>query len=522
MNETREKRKGLFYKFIHGIEIVGNKLPHPFYLFCILIVISIVLSVIFAGQSVTFEQASRDGGLPQMVTITIKNLIERDTMVYLLENLHKIYYSFSPMMLMGTLVLSLGLAENVGFFNALIRKCVGNAKPAVVFAVVSFIAINANIAANGGYLALAAISASVFAAMGYNPWLGILLSYAAGNAGYSACVAIGDLDIILAGVNKSVCETVGIDTSTVHVLSNYYFLLASVFVLTAAFTFATVKFVRPYLGEPKDLSLVGVDEVNSKVSDRECRALKKSGIAALIFVLVLIGLCIPKNSFFRAEDGTFLPKSPLLNGVVTILFLFFLVIGIVYGRSSGAIKSWKDLPGMLVKSLDLLVNFMLIALPASVFLYLFKSSNIPTYLGAVGGEWLESTGMNGFGLFVMIVLISTFLNLFVTSGSTKWIMLAPILIPMLYRIGFSPSWVTLAYRIGDSATNAVAPISSDVALIVAFLMKYNTDKDKTPGMGTVFAGCMPYAITAIIAEIALAGVWWIFKLPLGPGVPILA
>ncbi len=48
--------------------------------------------------------------------------------------------------------------------------------------------------------------------------------------------------------------------------------------------------------------------------------------------------------------------------------------------------------------------------------------------------------------------------------------LAPILIPMLYAIGFSPALTTVAYRIGDSATNAIAPISSDVALIVGLLV----------------------------------------------------
>jgi len=165
-----------------------------------------------------------------------------------------------------------------------------------------------------------------------------------------------------------------------------------------------------------------------------------------------------------------------------------------------------------------MVNFMVIALPASVFIYLFNASNIPTYLGAVGGGWLKSTGFTGFGLFFLVALLSTFLNLFMTSGSAKWMILAPILIPMLYTIGFSPALTTVAYRIGDSATNAIAPISSDVALIVGLLGKYNTDKSKTPGMGTVFANCMPYAIATFIAEMLILGVWWLLKLPLGPGV----
>ena len=173
---------------------------------------------------------------------------------------------------------------------------------------------------------------------------------------------------------------------------------------------------------------------------------------------------------------------------------------------------------MLAGSINSMVNFMVIALPASLFIYLFNASNIPTALGAAGAEWIKTSGINGFGLIVFIVFFSTFLNLFMTSGSSKWMILAPILIPMLYAIGFSPALTTAAYRIGDSATNAIAPISSDVALIVGLLGKYNTDKSKTPGMGTVFAGCMPYAIATMITELLILGVWWAFNLPLGPGV----
>ena len=357
--------------------------------------------------------------------------------------------------------------------------------------------------------------------MGYNPWLGILLAYAAGNAGMSANVFVGNLDVLLSGINESVCSTLGIDTSTVHVLQNWYFMAACAIVLTVVFTFVTTKFVRPYLGEAKDLSLVQDADAGHELTSIERKGLRNAGIASLIYFAVWVILCIPKNSFFRAADGSILPTSPLLKSVLTILFLFFLVTAIVYGRTVGKIGKWNQLPGMLAQSINSMVNFMVIALPASLFIYLFNASNIPTYLGAVGGGWLKATGFTGFGLFVLVALFSTFLNLFMTSGSSKWMILAPILIPMLYTIGFSPALTTVAYRIGDSATNAVAPISSDVALIIGLLAKYNTDKDKTPGMGTVFAGCMPYAIATFIAELILLGIWWIFKLPLGPGVSML-
>lgn len=30
MEKTKEEKKGLFFRFINGVEVIGNKLPHPF------------------------------------------------------------------------------------------------------------------------------------------------------------------------------------------------------------------------------------------------------------------------------------------------------------------------------------------------------------------------------------------------------------------------------------------------------------------------------------------------------------
>ena len=514
---TTEK-KGIFFRFIHGVEVVGNKLPHPFYLFCILIVVAIVLSVIFAGASVTYLSASSGGGAEETVTTTIRNLLNKETINYVTENMYDIYYNFSPMMMMGLLMLAIGLAEQVGFFSALIRRTILGAKPALVFAIVSFIAINAHIASNAGVLGCTAVAAAVFASLGYNPWLGIILAYAAGNAGMAASIFAGNLDVLVSGINTTVCENLGIDTSTVHVLEHWYFLMASLVVLTIVYTLMTTKFVQGYIGPPKDLSLVRDAGADQEVTPLERKGLRNAGIAAIVYVLVIVALCIPKNSFFRADDGSLLPNSPLLRSVLTLLFLFFLITALVYGRTTKKIAKMNDLPRLMANSIHSMTTFMVIALPASLFIYLFNASNIPTFLGATGAQWLKESGINGFFLLVVVALLTCFLDLFMTSGSSKWMFLAPILIPMFYAVDISPAMTSLAYRIGDSAMNAVAPISSDVALIVGLLVKYNTDPDKKPGMGNVFAGCMPYAVVTIACQLVLFGIWWVLGLPLGPGV----
>ena len=288
MEKTKEEKKGLFFRFINGVEVIGNKLPHPFYLFTILIVVAIVLSVIFAGVSVTYESASSKGTGGEIVTVTIKNLLNKETINYVTQNLYSIYYNFSPMMMMGLLMLSIGLAEQVGLFGAFIKRTIAGVRPAFVFAIVSFIAINANTASNAGILGCTAVAAAVFASMGYNPWLGIILAYAAGNAGMSANVFVGNLDVLLSGINESVCSSLGIDTSTVHVLQNWYFMFACAIVLTLVFTLVTTKFVRGFIGEAKDLSLIQIGSSDKDLSPLEHKALRNTAIAAVIYLALLV------------------------------------------------------------------------------------------------------------------------------------------------------------------------------------------------------------------------------------------
>ena len=96
----KEENKSALMRFMGGVERIGNKLPHPFYLFALLAVVAVVLSVLFNGASVTYEMASSSGGAATTATATVKNLLNRETISYVITNLYKIYFSFSPMMMM--------------------------------------------------------------------------------------------------------------------------------------------------------------------------------------------------------------------------------------------------------------------------------------------------------------------------------------------------------------------------------------------------------------------------------------
>src|SRR3712207_2869854 len=96
-----------------------------------------------------------------------------------------------------------------------------------------------------------------------------------------------------------------------------------------------------------------------------------------------------------------------------------------------------------------------------------------------GGKFLSTIGLTRLPLIIVFVLFCSFANLFIGSMTSKYVLLAPIFIPMLYKMGISPELTQLAYRIGDSSTNVISPLMSYFALILMYCNKYN----KKFGMG---------------------------------------
>jgi len=127
--------------------------------------------------------------------------------------------------------------------------------------------------------------------------------------------------------------------------------------------------------------------------------------------------------------------------------------------------------------------------------------------------------LTGIPLLVLFIILSTFVNLFITSGSAKWLILAPIFVPMFSIVGLSPAATQLAYRIGDSSTNIISPISYYIPVIIGLIEQYKSEEEKnTTGIGTVISLTMPYSLAYLVSLTALLIVWYLLRLPLGPGV----
>ena len=179
-----------------------------------------------------------------------------------------------------------------------------------------------------------------------------------------------------------------------------------------------------------------------------------------------------------------------MQSIVPLIFLFFLMPGVVHGYVSGKFKSHRDVIKGMSKAMETMGYYMVMVFFAALFIAAFGESNIGALMALKGANFLKDAGTAGRVTIVGIILLAAVVNLLVGSASAKWALLGPIFVPMLMQLGMSPELTQAAYRVGDSTTNIITPLMPYFPLVVVFCQRYV----KGTGIGTVVAMMLPYSV----------------------------
>lgn len=497
--------------FLAGVERVGNALPHPAMIFVIMIAILAVISALAAKSNVTVNYY--DAKAEENVELAAVSLLNADGIRYMVNSVVENFTSFAPLGTVLVAMLGVGVAEYAGFFDTGLKKLLSNVPSVLLTAAVVFAGIISNIASDAGYVVVVPLGAMIFASAGKHPIAGLAAAFAGVSGGFSANLIFGPTDALLAGITNEALRASKI-SATVDVTGNWYFLIVSTIVLTIVGTLVTEKIVIPNLGEYKG-SYVHDDK---PITDLEKKALRNSLIAILIFVVILILSMAPQNAILKEADknGDINIQHFLGNGLIFAILLLFLIPGVVYGKTVGKINSSNDLVEAMSQAMKSMSGFLVLAFFAAQFVSFFAYTNLGTVLSVKGAEFLEAIGLTGIPLIILFIILSAFINLFIGSASAKWAIMAPIFVPMFFKMGLSPELTQMAYRIADSSTNIISPLMNYFAMIVIFMQKY--DKDR--GLGTLISTMLPYSMAFLVLWSVLLIIWMLFGLPLGPGAPL--
>jgi aminobenzoyl-glutamate transport protein len=366
-----------------------------------------------------------------------------------------------------------------------------------------------------GYVVLVPLAGVVFYGLGRHPLAGMAAAFAGVSGGYSANLLIGTVDPLLAGITEAAAALID-PGYEVHAAVNWYFMIVSTFLVTIVGSLVTIFVVEPRLGayDPEMAQEGALSEAKLEpLTPEERRALLWAGVAALGMASLFALSVVPENGVLRNPETGDVLRSPFLRGIVALIFVFFLVPGVVYGKIVGTINNDRDLIKAMADTMGSLGLYIVLVFFAAQFVAFFGWTNLGAIIAVSGAQTLQAIGLTGPLVFIPFIMMCSFINLMLGSASAQWAVTAPIFVPMLMLTGYSPEVIQAAYRIGDSTTNIITPMMSYFGLILAFATRY----DRNLGIGTLIATMLPYSICFWIAWVGLFFLWVFgLGLPVGP------
>lgn len=524
-NAAQTKGQSRLDRILDAVERGGNALPHPFILFMILSGVILVLSFVLsrAGVSVTALTATNGGSEMGSQVFTVNNLLTKDYLLNLVINFPNTFISFGPLKTAMIVIISIAVAERSGLLSAFVRRVLLKASPTWMMIIIAFIAVNGNLFADVAVVVIPPLAGAILAAMGFNPWLGITLSYLGATAANSATIVITSTDINLAAVTQQISDGLGL-AAPVDPLMNWYFILVSTFLITGTMVVVSKTIMKnklPLIDPNANLTGGGSTLVaDSQLTEGELKGLRWTGIFSVLYFAAIGVMSVPRNGWLRNGDGGILPSSPFLSGLVMMIALYFVFAGITFGLTSRNMTSIQELPGLMAKGINDVSGFIVIVISASLMIQVFTDSQIGNLIGAAGGQFLLNMNIGPMTALLGFILISMFANLFIISGVTKWLLFAPIFLPLFATIGVSPAMIQMAYRIGDAITNSICPMNAMLGAIIGYYTLWKPKGYGEVGLGTIMVMAIPYTAMIGLVLILQFFVWMLLDLPLGPGASI--
>jgi aminobenzoyl-glutamate transport protein len=505
MPTTGATPTGFGQRSLAAIERLGNRLPDPAVLFIALLFIVWLLSWLLSYGD--WGVADPRSGEP----LGIVNQLSAQSMVTFFSSMVKNFAHFHPIGVVLVAMLGIGVAEHTGFINSGLRAMMNVTADWLLTPMIILVGIVSHTAADAGYVLVIPLGGVIFYAAGRHPLAGIAAAFAGVSGGFSANFIPSAIDPMLQGISQSAAQIIDPDIN-LNPLNNFFFTASSSLVIIGLGWWLTDKVVEPRLQDHAlDENLEDLPGMEA-LTEKERRGLRAALWSMLVGILLLVLSAWPESSAWRGPNGALTERgAPLMASIVPLIFVLFLLPGIVYGVAADTVRSSKDIIEGMTKAMHTMAYYLVIMFFIAQFLYAFSQSNLGILLALKGASALQSLGLPAALTITGIVVLTGLLNLFVGSASAKWALLAPIFVPMLMELGISPDLTQAAYRVGDSTTNIITPLMPYFPLVVVYCQRYIKDT----GIGTVTAMMLPYSITFIVLWTLFLLAYWGLGIPLG-------
>jgi aminobenzoyl-glutamate transport protein len=243
-----EAPKTFMQTLLDGVERVGNKVPHPAVIFVILMGVVIVLShmLYLAGARVAYEMINPETHKIEKLVTEARSLLTVDGIRFMFAGVVQNFMNFQALGVIIVAMVGVGVAEESGLVNALIRKLVIVSPPWALTYILVAVGILSSLAADAGYLVLIPLAAAAFISVGRHPLAGLAAGFAGVAGVFLVNVFIVPVDAILTEITNDAIHIID-PNRNISLTANFWFSTASVIVMGIVVALITDRIIEPRL-----------------------------------------------------------------------------------------------------------------------------------------------------------------------------------------------------------------------------------------------------------------------------------
>ena len=493
---------------------------HPIMTFMVLIIVTIILSGVLSlfGVEATYSTINTATKSYNQNLVTVESLLNLSGLKYIFSSTVSNFAAFTPLNMLIIILIGIGVMEKSGFLKTITTIITQKLQKRTVTLIISLVCILSSLSGDLGYVILIPLSALIFFYGRRNPLLGITTAFASLTCGTGLSLFITSIDSSLI---KTTLESANILDSN-YTINTYGFILimlVAIIIIAVIITSITERLMVDKIARYEFKE----EKKEFKLGKKEIKGLIFAFIAGILYLLIFIYNIIPglplggnllDNTQTLYIDKLFSSNSFFSQGFVFIITMLFVILGLFYGIGAKTIKNNNDLCEDLGHSLDDIGQIIVMIFMASVFINVFKKTNIGVVTTALLTNLITASGFKGVALIILMFVCVALATLFLPTTTSKWAIISGATIPVLMNAGISPEMGQLIFRFAEGATYGLTPVMAYFVIYLAYMEKYNQSSEPLP-MFKLLKYQLPYgAITAVVLLIILI-TWYVIGLPLG-------
>ncbi len=519
-------------RLIIKIESLLNRTPHYGVMLILLTLFLVVLSYILSKTTGQIIYNSID---PVTLNKTqnvfeINNYLSLDGLLKFINNGLLNFSNMNSVVMVLVTIIAFGVAEKSGFLYTFFKSLLFNVpKPVVTVSLVT-VAILGNITSTGtlnaGYIVLLPLSAFIYIGNDRNPLAGIAAVFASIFGAYTINVLLTADVFLLNNITTSVSRET-LSSYSLFGFSDRTIMIALVIGAIATISFLTEKYI---------IKILPVYELHQfsyhKITVNEKKGLIAALIVTIVIVLSYIYWLIPSTIINAPGAGillgdynpatttyvTQLLKSPFISYFIIHVSYLLIISGSVYGLFSKRFKTVSDIIKSSVVAIADHAEYFVLAFIVSQFIFVLYDTNISLYFLLKLTDMVQEGSI--VSLVVTLIFVTAIANIMVPSSTTKWSVIAPIIIPIFISASINPVVAKTAFQIGDSITNTISPVMPYTIFAYALFDIYAKKTRQHCGNGTYFKLTVPYSLALGVVFTIIMLVFVLLNIPFGNGINI--